>query len=138
MQLELSKTETLLREHQIESTVVVFGGTQIMPREQAEAVLRELEEKGTATVRFTDSLGPATAMEIRRLMATETYGQGTHVPCYKCGRQIFPSGPVEVEAGDAERWAKLECNSPSCPAYKQPHWYPEESLEIHGNTPIQN
>ncbi len=41
MQLELLKTETLLREHQIDSTVVVFGGTQIMPREQAEAVLRE-------------------------------------------------------------------------------------------------
>jgi len=43
MQLELLKTETLLREHQIESTVVVFGGTQIMPRDQAEAVLREAQ-----------------------------------------------------------------------------------------------
>jgi uncharacterized protein (TIGR00730 family) len=41
MQLELLKTETLLREHQIDATVVVFGGTQIVPREQAEAVLRE-------------------------------------------------------------------------------------------------
>jgi uncharacterized protein (TIGR00730 family) len=41
MQLELLKTETLLREHHIDSTVVVFGGTQIMPHEQAEAVLRE-------------------------------------------------------------------------------------------------
>ncbi|MCC7474261.1 MAG: TIGR00730 family Rossman fold protein [Pirellulales bacterium] len=41
MQLELLKTETLLREHKIESTVVVFGGTQIMPCEQAEAVLNE-------------------------------------------------------------------------------------------------
>ena len=36
MQLELLKTETLLREHQVDSTVVVFGGTQIVPREQAE------------------------------------------------------------------------------------------------------
>ena len=41
MQLELLKTETLLREHHIDATVVVFGGTQIMPREQAEAVLHE-------------------------------------------------------------------------------------------------
>jgi uncharacterized protein (TIGR00730 family) len=41
MQLELLKTETLLREHKVDATVVVFGGTQIMPREQAEAVLRE-------------------------------------------------------------------------------------------------
>jgi uncharacterized protein (TIGR00730 family) len=43
MQLELLKTETLLREHQIDATVVVFGGTQIVPREQAEAVLREAQ-----------------------------------------------------------------------------------------------
>ena len=41
MQLELLKTETLLRENGIDSTIVVFGGTQIVPREQAEAVLRE-------------------------------------------------------------------------------------------------
>jgi uncharacterized protein (TIGR00730 family) len=41
MQLELLKTETLLREHAIDSTIVVFGGTQIMPRQQAEAVLSE-------------------------------------------------------------------------------------------------
>jgi uncharacterized protein (TIGR00730 family) len=43
MQLELLKTETLLRDHHIDSTVVVFGGTQIMPREQADAVLREAQ-----------------------------------------------------------------------------------------------
>jgi len=41
MQLELLKTETMLRENGIDSTIVVFGGTQIVPREQAEAVLRE-------------------------------------------------------------------------------------------------
>jgi hypothetical protein len=33
----------------------------------AEAVLRELEEKGKAVVRFTNSLGPETTMEIRRI-----------------------------------------------------------------------
>ena len=41
MQLELLKTETLLREHKVESTVVVFGGTQIVPRDQAEAIVKE-------------------------------------------------------------------------------------------------
>jgi uncharacterized protein (TIGR00730 family) len=41
MQLELLKTETMLQEHGIDSTIVVFGGTQIVPRELAEAVLRE-------------------------------------------------------------------------------------------------
>jgi uncharacterized protein (TIGR00730 family) len=44
MQLELLKTETLLREHSIDSTVVVFGGTQIVPRELAEANLREARQ----------------------------------------------------------------------------------------------
>ena len=37
MQLELQKAETLLRENNIRSTVVVFGGTQIVEREAAEA-----------------------------------------------------------------------------------------------------
>src|SRR5262245_46508922 len=41
MQLELLKTETYLRQHQIDATVVVFGGTQIVPKERAESVLRE-------------------------------------------------------------------------------------------------
>jgi uncharacterized protein (TIGR00730 family) len=40
MQLELLKTETLLSENKVHSTVVLFGGTQIVPRAQAEAVLR--------------------------------------------------------------------------------------------------
>ena len=39
MQLELLKAETVLREHGVRSTVVVFGGTQIVPRDQAEARL---------------------------------------------------------------------------------------------------
>ena len=39
MQLELQKTETLLREAGIDSTIVVFGGTQIVDKEQAEARL---------------------------------------------------------------------------------------------------
>jgi uncharacterized protein (TIGR00730 family) len=43
MQLELLKTETHLREHHIDATIVVFGGTQVMPREQAENVLREAQ-----------------------------------------------------------------------------------------------
>lgn len=41
MQLELLKTETILRERGIDSTIVVFGGTQIVPRAQAEMVLAE-------------------------------------------------------------------------------------------------
>lgn len=53
---------------------VLYGhvGTRLGSVGAAEAVLRELEEKGTATVRFTNSLGPETIMEIRRLVATES------------------------------------------------------------------
>lgn len=40
MQLELSKTETFLHEFKIDSTVVVFGSTQIVPHEQAEKALK--------------------------------------------------------------------------------------------------
>jgi len=49
MQLELSKAETLLRDNRIHSAVVVFGGTQVAPRDQAEARLaaaqRALQER---------------------------------------------------------------------------------------------
>src|SRR5215510_13533723 len=40
MQLELLKTETLLRENKVDSTIVVFGGTQIVPHDRAEAALK--------------------------------------------------------------------------------------------------
>src|SRR5262245_2414319 len=40
MQLELLKTETLLRENKVDSTIVVFGGTQSVPRERAEEALK--------------------------------------------------------------------------------------------------
>jgi uncharacterized protein (TIGR00730 family) len=43
MQLELDKAETVLRENGIRSTVVVFGGTQIVPREAAETRLAAAE-----------------------------------------------------------------------------------------------
>lgn len=36
MQLEMAKTEMLLAENGIQSTVVVFGGTQIIPQHEAE------------------------------------------------------------------------------------------------------
>ena len=41
MQLELQKAETVLRENGIRSTVVVFGGTRIVPEIQAKARLDE-------------------------------------------------------------------------------------------------
>jgi len=39
MQLELLKPEMILEDEQVDSTIVVFGGTQIVEREEAEARL---------------------------------------------------------------------------------------------------
>lgn len=44
MQLELQKTELLLQREGIESTVVVFGGTQIVPKEEAEKRLADAKK----------------------------------------------------------------------------------------------
>jgi len=44
MQLELQKVETLLRENKIDSTVVVFGGTQVIEREFAETRLAQAKK----------------------------------------------------------------------------------------------
>jgi len=41
MQLELQKAETVLRENKVRSTIVVFGSTQILPRNIAESRLAE-------------------------------------------------------------------------------------------------
>lgn len=49
MQLELLKAETILRENGIRSAVVVFGGTQIVPREEAVARLALAQEHLAAT-----------------------------------------------------------------------------------------
>ncbi|MEO0529749.1 MAG: TIGR00730 family Rossman fold protein [Planctomycetota bacterium] len=45
MQLELQKAEVLLEREGIKSTVVVFGGTQIVPKEEAEAKLVHAKEE---------------------------------------------------------------------------------------------
>lgn len=44
MQLELHKVETLLRENKIDSTIVVFGGTQIVEKQIADARLNAAQE----------------------------------------------------------------------------------------------
>jgi uncharacterized protein (TIGR00730 family) len=70
MQLELLKTETLLREHKVESTIVVFGGTQIVPRDQAEAIVRE------AKLNLKQS--PQDARAIRALQRAESVLAKSH------------------------------------------------------------
>jgi uncharacterized protein (TIGR00730 family) len=70
MQLELLKAETVLREAGVRSAVVVFGGTQIVPRE--EAVLR-LEAARRAL-----SAAPDNPRAIRELARTERVLANSH------------------------------------------------------------
>jgi uncharacterized protein (TIGR00730 family) len=90
MQLELLKTETLLRDHNVESTVVVFGGTQIVPREQAEAIVREARlnlEQSPKDVKLKRALARSEsilakchyyeeAREFSRLVSNKSQGAG--------------------------------------------------------------
>lgn len=48
MQLELLKPEMTFEEHGIESTICVFGGTQIIPKEEAEERLAQAESAAAA------------------------------------------------------------------------------------------
>jgi uncharacterized protein (TIGR00730 family) len=48
MQLELFKPELALAEANVKSTIVLFGGTQIIERSQAEARLKRSQEKAAA------------------------------------------------------------------------------------------
>ena len=48
MQLELLKPEMILTEQGVESTVVVFGGTQIIPPDEAKTALATAKEKAAA------------------------------------------------------------------------------------------
>lgn len=45
LQLELMKPELLLTEHNIKSTIVVFGGTRIIEKKNAERQVKQLEKK---------------------------------------------------------------------------------------------
>ncbi len=45
LQLELLKPELAFLEHGVQSTICVFGGTQIVPRDQAESQVAQAEER---------------------------------------------------------------------------------------------
>ncbi|GAB4246518.1 MAG: LOG family protein [Acidobacteriota bacterium] len=71
MQLELLKPEIFFREKNIHSTVVVFGGTQIVERSQAEKRLKRAEE---ALAAYPNNPALAREVEIaRRIVAKSHY-----------------------------------------------------------------
>src|SRR5512144_3125926 len=59
LQLELLKAEMLLQEHQVESTVVLFGGARILETESAEDRVRGAKRAADA-----DPADPAARLEL--------------------------------------------------------------------------
>ena len=69
--LELQKPELIQTEHGIRSTIVVFGGTRIAPREMTEARIRALRRRLKARPRDKEAAGELAVAE--RLLAKAKY-----------------------------------------------------------------
>ncbi len=93
VQLELLKPEIFLEEESIRSTIVVFGGTQVVEKPRAEQRLRRAEEAAAA---FPDN--PSLAREVKiaqRIVAKSHY--------YDSAREfarIVASAPQAAEVGE--------------------------------------
>ncbi len=71
MQLELLKPELAFAENQIASTIVVFGGTQIVPRDLAEA--RVARAEAAVAERPEDTLAVRELVRAERVLAKAQY-----------------------------------------------------------------
>src|SRR5690606_27146195 len=71
LQLELLKPEMLLDEHQVESTIVVFGGTKIVEEANAQERLRAAEEAAKANPK--DAKLQRELAKSRRILAKSKY-----------------------------------------------------------------
>ncbi len=63
LQLELTRAERFLTEHEVRSTIVVFGGTRVVERGVAEERLRAAEERAAAS---PGDPGASRAVEVAR------------------------------------------------------------------------
>lgn len=74
LQLELLKPEMLLDEHQVESTIVVFGGTKIIEESKAKESLQAAEQAAQANPR-DERLQRAVKVRQRILAKSKFYDQ---------------------------------------------------------------
>lgn len=145
MQLELLKAETLLRENGIRSTVVVFGGTQIVPREMAEARLEAAQQH--AAEASGDPLAERAVARAERIVAksrfydeAREFGRLVSSHCErdgKCDLVIMTGGgPGVMEAANRGAFdvnAKSVGLNIELPHEQEPNHYitPELCLQFH-------
>lgn len=109
MQLELLKPEMLLTEHNVASTIVVFGGTAILEKSEAENRLRHAEEMLAAAP--NDRANQRAVARAKRVLAKTTYydearelGRIVSSTCQRDGRcdyvVVTGGGPGIMEAGN--------------------------------------
>src|SRR5688572_21623700 len=94
MTLELLKTETLLRDHDVKATVVVFGSARIVPEETAELRLQEAQRAAEEKPR--DPLRKRGVARAQRVLAksrfydeARSFGRLVSTVCQIEGRNDF-------------------------------------------------
>jgi uncharacterized protein (TIGR00730 family) len=109
MTLELLKTETLLRDHNVKATVVVFGSARIVPHDVAEHRLKEAKEEQKRTPR--DAAAKRAVFRAERVLAkshfydeARQFGMIVSTICQIEGRNDFViatgGGPGIMEAAN--------------------------------------
>ena len=145
LQLELLKTELALQAHDVRSTIVVFGGTRIVAREEAEARVKEQE---TRSRKSPDDPGVARDLVIaRNILAKSKYYQEAREfgrlvseagQCGECKEYVVVTGggPGVMEAanrGAFESGAKSIGLNITLPHEQEPNPYitPDLCFQFH-------
>ena len=109
MQLELLKPEVILKQQQIDSTIVVFGGTQVVPPEEARRRLADaqkslLERPGDSTRQRAVAIAQRTVAKARYHDAAYQFGRLVSAACKSNGQRDYVimtgGGPGIMEAAN--------------------------------------